>query len=186
MGAGEKESTDALMRGVWVARHGETDYNAGRRFQGLLPVPLNAQGRAQAAVLAEEAAGVGFVAMWCSPLVRTRETAAIVTARIGLVPREDARLVETDSGDWTGRWFSDVEREDPERMAAFLAGDPGFAFPGGESYADQTVRVMAALREIAGGPKPVLVVTHGMVIRLAVLALGRGNHRVANAALIAL
>jgi broad specificity phosphatase PhoE len=190
MGASEnEESTEELserLAGVFLARHGETDYNAKRRFQGLLPVPLNETGRAQAAELGELAAGRGFAAFWCSPLLRTRQTAEIVAARIGLEPLEDERLVETDAGDWTDRWFSEVEAEDPERMAAFLRVDPGFAFPGGESFADQTTRVIAALREIAEGPKPVLVVTHGMVIRLTVIHLGRGNHRVPNAALVEL
>jgi broad specificity phosphatase PhoE len=189
MGAGEQESTQELselLRGVFLARHGETDYNAQRRFQGLLPVPLNDVGRAQAAKLAEIAATHDFQSFWCSPLLRTRQTAEIVAARIGLEAREDGRLVETDSGDWTGRWFSEVEVENPEGMAAFLRADPDFAFPGGESYADQTTRVIAVLREIAACPKPVLVVTHGMVIRLAVIHLGRGNHRVPNAALVAL
>jgi len=189
MGAGEQESTEELnqrLAGLFLARHGETDYNAKRRFQGLLPVPLNELGRAQATELAELAATYGFQTLWCSPLLRTRQTAEFISARIGLEPLYDERLVETDTGDWTDRWWSEVEAEDPERMAAFLRADPDFAFPGGESYADQTTRVVAALRDIAADPKPALVVTHGMVIRLTVIRLGRGNHRVPNAALIAL
>jgi broad specificity phosphatase PhoE len=187
MGAGQGESTpelDAALAGVFLARHGETDYNAERRFQGLLPVALNATGRRQAAELAELALAHAFKRLWCSPLVRARETAEIVGARIGLEPAADERLVETDTGEWTDRYWSDVEAEDPEGMAAFLRADPDFAFPGGESYAHQTERVMAALRDIAVDAKPALVVCHGMVIRLAVIRLGRGNHRVANGALI--
>jgi broad specificity phosphatase PhoE len=175
-----------LLAGVWLARHGETDYNAGRRFQGRLPVGLNATGRAQAAELGELAVEVGFVALWCSPLVRARETAEIVGGRIGLSPVEDVRLVETDTGDWTGRLWSEVEAEDPEGMAAFLRADPEFGFPGGESYAAQTARVLEALAEIARGPTPALVVCHGMVIRLTVIALGRGNRGVRNGALVEL
>jgi broad specificity phosphatase PhoE len=176
----------ALLAGISLARHGQTDYNATRRFQGLLPVPLNATGREQAQGLAALAVEHGFAKLWSSPLVRALETAEIVGARIGLEPVEDVRLVETDTGDWTDRLWSDVEAEDPEGLAAFLRADPDFAFPGGESYAQQTERVMAALVEIASGPKPALVVCHGMVIRLAVIALGRGNHSVPNAALIEL
>jgi broad specificity phosphatase PhoE len=169
-----------------VARHGETDYNATRRFQGLLAVPLNDRGRAQARELGEVAAGRGFVKLWCSPLARARKTAEIVGARIGLEPVEDARLVETDTGEWTDRFFADVQATDPERMAAFARTDPGFGFPGGETYAAQTERAIAALRDIAGGPRPVLVICHAMVIRLTLIALGRGDEHVANAALIEL
>jgi broad specificity phosphatase PhoE len=185
MGAGATESTQDLA-GIFLARHGETDYNAGRRFQGRLPVPLNANGRRQAAELAEVAAGHAFRALWCSPLVRARETADIVGARIGLEPIEDERLVETDAGAWTDRWWSDVEREDPEGLAAFLRSDPDFAFPAGESYAQQTDRVMDALRDIAAASRPALVVCHAMSIRLAVIQLGRGNRPVANGALVEL
>jgi broad specificity phosphatase PhoE len=177
---------NAILRGIFLARHGETDYNAKRRFQGLLPVPLNETGRAQAAELAELAATHDFSALWCSPLLRARQTADIVARRIGLEPLEDERLVETDTGDWTDRWWSEIEAEDPDRMAAFVRADPDFAFPGGESYADQTVRVVAALRNIAVGSKPTLVVCHGMVIRLTMIHLGRGNHGVPNAALVEL
>jgi probable phosphoglycerate mutase len=175
-----------LLKGVFLARHGQTDYNANRRFQGLLPVPLNETGRGEARALAEQAASHNFEALWSSPLLRARQTAEIVSARIGLPVVEDERLVETDTGAWTDRWWSEVEAEDPDGMAAFLRADPEFAFPDGESYRDQTQRVMAALRDVASGRKPALVICHGMVIRLALIDLGRGNRRIANAALIEL
>ncbi len=189
MGAVVTESTQELaahLRGIFVARHGETDYNAGQRFQGQLPVALNAKGRAQAAELAELAAGHDFCVLWCSPLARARETAEIVGARIGLVPIEDVRLAETDAGDWTDRPWSEIEKEDPEKFAAFMSAAPEFAFPGGESYAEQSARMLAALREIAAGPKPALVVCHALSIRLALTRLGRERDRVANGALIEL
>ena len=173
--------------GVFLARHGETDYNVARRFQGWLPVPLNDNGRRQAHELAELTAHHAFACLWSSPLERARETAAIVSARIGLDPREDERLRETDTGDWTDRLFADVGAEDPERLAAFLGGDPGFSFPGGESFAQHRARVLDVLGEIAAGPLPALVVCHGVVIRLALSATaGRGEalaSPVANASL---
>jgi broad specificity phosphatase PhoE len=182
MGARAPEST--RLRGVFLARHGETDYNATHRFQGLLPVPLNATGRAQAEQLADVAATMGFVELWASPLPRALETALIVGARIGLEPRTDPRLVETDCGDWTGRLRSEIEAVDPDGVAAFTRADIDFAFPAGESLRDQTTRVLAAVDEIAHGPKPVLVVFHGMAIRLALAALGHPVASVPNAALL--
>jgi broad specificity phosphatase PhoE len=153
---------------IWLARHGETPYNAERRFQGQGPVPLSDRGREQARALAEEAARHPFVALWCSPLARARETADIVAERIGLEPVEEPRLMETDAGDWTDRSFADVESEDPERFARFVAGDPVFAFPGGESFAAQQDRVCAALDDIrAAGRLPALVVCHRNSMRLA-------------------
>jgi len=175
---------------LYLARHGQTAYNHEGRFQGQLPVPLDDTGRAQAAELAQRALGYGFAALWSSPLLRARETADIIAAAIGLQVREDARLMETDAGSWTDRTFADVRAEAAERFDAFVAGDPGFAFPDGESFAAQELRVGAALADIEEGPLPALVVCHGMVIRAALRA--RAGHsvaavqRVANAALVPL
>jgi broad specificity phosphatase PhoE len=180
---------------VYLARHGQTAYNLERRFQGHLPVPLDDTGREQAADLAERAAtgasdGLPFVALWCSPLLRARETADIVAARLGLDPREEPRLMETDAGDWTDRLFSDVQAEDPHGFAGFIEGRPDFGFPGGESFAQQGIRVAAALADVERGDLPALVVCHGVVIRIALFQ--RAGHKVAlaervpNAALVPL
>jgi broad specificity phosphatase PhoE len=153
-------------------------------------VPLDETGRAQAVDLAERAAAHGFRALWCSPLLRARETADVVALRIGLEPEEDARLMETDAGDWTDRSFAEVQAEAPEQFAAFATGDPGFAFPGGESFAQQEERVSAALEDVELADLPALVVCHGMVIRAALATrAGRRDRRferVPNAALVPL
>jgi broad specificity phosphatase PhoE len=175
---------------VYLARHGQTAYNLERRFQGQLPVPLDDTGRAQAAELAQRAAEHGFAGLWSSPLLRARETTEIVARRIGLEPREDERLMETDAGDWTDLLFSDVQAKAPAEFAAFVAGDPSFAFPGGESFAHQEQRVAAALDDVERGELPALVICHGMVIRAALS--GRAGHwepnavRVPNGALVPL
>jgi broad specificity phosphatase PhoE len=175
---------------LFLARHGQTAYNLEGRFQGQQPVPLDDTGRAQATELAERAAGYGFAALWCSPLLRARETAEIVSARISLQPKEDPRLMETDAGDWTNRSFADVQAEAPELFDKFINGDPSFAFPGGESFAKQEVRVDAALRDVEAGALPALIVCHGMVIRAA-LSVRAGEwlpngQRVQNGAIVPL
>jgi broad specificity phosphatase PhoE len=152
---------------MYLARHGQTAYNAEGRFQGQGAVPLDATGRAQAAELAESAVAYEFAALWCSPLLRARETADVVARRIGLTPREDARLMETDSGEWTDRSFAEVQAETPEEFARFVDGDPTFAFPGGESFAQQGVRVAGAFHDIKRAEAPALIVCHGGVIRIA-------------------
>jgi broad specificity phosphatase PhoE len=175
---------------VYLARHGQTAYNHEGRFQGQQEIPLDDTGRAQALELAERAAGYGFRALWCSPLLRARETAAAITARIGLEPMLDARLMETDAGDWTNLSFAEVRAREPQRFDAFAAADAGFAFPGGESFAEQEVRVGAALADVEAGELPALVVCHGMVIRAALAvragALLEQIRRVPNAALVPL
>jgi broad specificity phosphatase PhoE len=175
---------------VYLARHGQTAYNLEGRFQGQQAVPLDDTGRVQAHELAERAAAHGFAALWSSTLLRARETAEIVSAAVGLTPLEDARLMETDAGDWTDRPFTDVQAESPELFAKFIAGDPSFAFPGGESFAEQELRVSAALDDVERRELPALVICHGMVIRAA-LSLRAGHwlargQRVPNGALVPL
>ncbi|TMM18580.1 MAG: histidine phosphatase family protein [Actinobacteria bacterium] len=178
------------MASIYLARHGQTAYNLEGRFQGHLPVPLDGTGRAQALELAQRAAARDFAALWCSPLLRARETADVVAHVTGLGPREDARLAETDAGDWTDRSFAEVRSEAPDAFAAFLAGDAAFAFPGGESLAHQQQRVGAALADIQRGELPALVICHGMVIRAALSwRAGRWlthTERVPNGALVPL
>jgi broad specificity phosphatase PhoE len=177
---------------IHLARHGQTAYNHEGRFQGHLPVPLDATGREQAAALAEVAAGVQIASLWCSPLVRARETADVVAARIGLPPTEDARFAETDTGDWTDRSFADIRAEDPDGFARFQRSDPSFRYPGGESFAEQSERVQAGLAALRARPSalPALVVCHRGVIRLALaVALGdetAGGRDIANASLVTL
>ena len=175
---------------VYMARHGQTAYNFERRFQGQLPVPLDDTGRKQAAELAERAVEHGFAALWCSTLLRARETADVVAERLGMGVKDDARLAETDAGDWTDKLFSEVQAREPALFAKFLAGDPSFAFPGGESFAQQEQRVAAALHDVEADALPALVICHGMVIRAALSSrAGRWQahaERVPNGALVAL
>ncbi len=182
--------SESSPSGVYLARHGQTAYNLEGRFQGQQAIPLDDTGREQALELAERASTWGFATLWCSPLRRARETADAVSRRVGLIPREDARFMETDAGDWTDRSFADVQAEAPELFAAFANADPDFAFPGGESFAQQEVRVAAALEDVEAGELPALVVCHGMVIRAALsVRIGRWlphGQRVPNGALVPL
>lgn len=158
---------------IRLARHGQTAYNASRRFQGHLPVPLDDTGREQARALADACAPLGFRSLWCSPLARARETADVVGELLGLEPQEDPRWAETDCGDWTDRPWDDVIAEDPGGFARFAGFDLGFAFPGGESFAGHRARVEAAaadLRARSDG-KPALVVCHAVTIRLVLVSV---------------
>ena len=176
---------------IHLARHGQTAYNHEGRFQGHLPVGLDETGREQARALARAAAQVRLVSLWCSPLARARETAAVVADRIRLRPREDARFAETDTGDWTGRTFAEIRAEDPDGFARFERSDPSFRYPGGESFAEQSARVQAALGDLRGrsAELPALVVCHRGVIRLALAALRgdqAGSTEIPNATLVSL
>jgi broad specificity phosphatase PhoE len=154
--------------GVLLARHGETDDNAARRFQGHRDPPLNDRGREQARALGEALAGDGIRELWSSPLRRALETATIAGEVLGLEPCLDPRLMEVDVGRWAGRLYADLALDEPDAYAEWRSGFGGFRFPGGESLQEQGERVAEVLAEIAGvAEKPVLVVCHGGVIREA-------------------
>lgn len=153
---------------VLLARHGETDDNREPlRFQGWRDTPLNDAGRRQAAELAGRMAGAGIASLWSSDLIRASETAEIVGARLGLEVRLDRRLREANRGDWEGRLFEDVAREEPERYAAWMQAGDQWRFPGGESLQEQQRRVAACIDDVrATGELPALVVCHGGSIRV--------------------
>ncbi len=154
--------------GLLLARHGQTDDNLEPlRAQGFRDTPLNAVGIEQAQVLAARVAAKFDVrSLWSSDLTRAETTARIVGERIGLEPHLDARLREGFRGDWEGRLFVDIAREQPEAYAAWLRGGGDFRFPGGESLQEHADRVWAALQQIgATGPLPALVVCHRGSIR---------------------
>jgi broad specificity phosphatase PhoE len=150
---------------VLLVRHGETADNASARFQGRLDTPLNERGREQSRAVAQALRDEGLRALYCSPLLRAHETARIVGAAIGLEPILDERLVEADAGDWAGRLIADILAGERAQYARWRAADPAFRFPGGESVAEQAARIAAALADVAAGPLPAVVVTHGGTIR---------------------
>ena len=74
---------------IILARHGQTDSNACNRFQGCLDIPLNATGRRQARLLAEQLARYRPQKLFTSDLIRSMETARPVAAKLQLVPVAD-------------------------------------------------------------------------------------------------
>jgi probable phosphoglycerate mutase len=150
---------------ILLARHGETDWNSERRWQGHADQPLNEVGREQARELAETLAGRSIDVVYSSDLVRAHETALIVAERLGLPVEGDAGLREVDVGDWSGRLVAEIEAADPEAFQLWRQGRK--AWSGGESYEEMGERVVGAvLRLAARNPgQTVLIVTHGGSIR---------------------
>jgi probable phosphoglycerate mutase len=150
---------------ILLARHGETDWNSERRWQGHEDRPLNDVGRAQARELADTLADRAIDVVYSSDLVRAHETALIVAGRLGLPVEIDAGLREVDVGDWSGRVHAEIEGLDPEGYRRWQEGGKGWS--GGESYEEMGERVVGAvLRLAARHPgQTLLLVTHGGSIR---------------------
>ncbi len=154
---------------VYIVRHGETDWNRDRRYQGQRDIPLNVVGRAQALrngealrALLPGLADADFVA---SPLGRARETMEILRGALGLPPetyRIEDRLKELSYGTWEGQLQQDLPSLDPQGWGT-RAQDPYRWRPeGGESYADLMLR---AVDWLDGVTRDTVVAAHGGVMR---------------------
>jgi 2,3-bisphosphoglycerate-dependent phosphoglycerate mutase len=154
------------MTTILLTRHGETDWNREKRWQGLADRPLNARGREQARALAEQLEPLPFSAIYASDLRRAHETALIVAERRGLAVTPLRALREIDVGSWTGLFYDEVK----ERFRAAyeqMRTRTGTGWEGGETYAEMGRRVLEAMRWIARQHPgdAVLVVTHSGPIR---------------------
>ncbi|MGY1827773.1 MULTISPECIES: bifunctional RNase H/acid phosphatase [unclassified Blastococcus] len=166
-----------------LLRHGQTEHTPERRFSGRNELPLSRTGEAEAEAAGERAAELGIEVVVASPLRRTRETAEIVAARLGLPVEFDDDLVELDFGALEGLSADEARSRHPLAVRRFM-GDVTVAAPGGESVADVAGRVERARQRIltrhAG--RTVLVVSHVTPIKLMLGAgLGTGPevvHRV--------
>jgi broad specificity phosphatase PhoE len=150
---------------IFLARHGESDWNVQKRFQGHSDRPLTERGREQAHALADLVGSEKIDAVYTSPLRRARETAEIVAARAGLEAVALPELREVDTGSWSGLSRADVEVRFPEGFARWRSGGSGWE--DGESYEEMAERVIGALRKIAEHHPDgrVLVISHGGPIR---------------------
>jgi broad specificity phosphatase PhoE len=148
-----------------LARHGESDWNRARRWQGHADRPLTERGRAQAAQLAERLAGIALDAVYSSDLRRAQETAEAVAGSQGLAATSLPALREVDVGSWSGLTREEAEERFPDAFRRWLAGGTGW--DDGENYGEMSARVLAAVGELAtrheGGR--MLIVSHGGPIR---------------------
>ncbi|MHB8641805.1 MAG: histidine phosphatase family protein [Gaiellaceae bacterium] len=149
-----------------LVRHGETDWNRERRFQGHADEPLNELGREQARDLAHELARERIDAIYSSDLARARETAEIVAERVGVPVVTDPALREIDVGEWQGLTWPEIEQRFPEGTRNWH--ERGWGWEQGESYEDLDARVVTRLREIAAAhpDERICVVGHGGTIRV--------------------
>ncbi|MGD8406760.1 MAG: histidine phosphatase family protein [Anaerolineales bacterium] len=108
------------MLHLMLVRHGETEWNVQRRYQGQSDVPLSELGRRQAELIAERLAGQTIEAVYASDLERAWETASFIAEKIGLEVSSEPRLRELKFGILEGLTFEEAEEQYPEMIAAWL------------------------------------------------------------------
>lgn len=156
----------------FIARHGETVFNAARRLQGDAPhTPLTRDGIAQAEEMGRALRNLLGVrpplALWVSPTGRALQTLAIIAEHLALDwfdAQRDPRLVEIDVGSWGGRFYHDIIDD----FGPVIDADTGALLPApdGETYPQIARRVGGWLADTGDDDGDRLVVMHGMSSRV--------------------
>ena len=154
---------------IFLARHGETEWNRAGRWQGKTDIPLSDVGRAQARALGALLAGRGIAEVHASDLTRASETAEIVARVLGIARcNVDARLRERGFGCFEGFTREECAERYPDAWARYLF-DRRSTPPDAEPQAEVATRIIAALTDIARAPRAngdaALVISHGGTIR---------------------
>lgn len=173
------------MRTVFLARHGQTAWNAAGRLQGHTDVPLDDVGLAQAATLAESLRGAKIGTVIASDLSRARVTGEVVARALGLAtPAIDAELRERRFGVFEGLTVAECARD---HESAWNAWRTSLVAPPEAEDSDTVVarfgRAMERASLLAGPDAAVLVVAHGGAMRLWLRSvLGRAIDPIGNTA----
>lgn len=166
------------MAKLLFARHGETQFNAEKRLQGRLDVPLSDNGRRQAQALADylarRYAPGGIARIISSPQVRAMATAQAVADTCGLQISTDDRLMEIDVGHLAGLTRKEARAMEPEFFADWKKDCAKARYPGGESAEDVSNRAICFFDDAAaqlGADDTVLVVAHAVVLKCLLVAV---------------
>ena len=153
----------------FLIRHGETAWNDEGRAQGQSDTPLNARGRAQAALTGTRLAPLEFEAAYSSDLQRVSHTAEAILDGRDMAFAKMKSLREKAFGEWEGMTFEEVERNHPSMFRRLFDEDVDFAPPGGESDNDLHIRMQSAAKELLAkhhdSEGNILVVGHGGSLR---------------------
>ena len=134
---------------ILLIRHGETDWNAQKRWQGFAQTSLNTRGLQQAGALAGYLGTWPISAIYSSDLIRTVETATPLSQALDVPVQLDERWREIHVGKYQGLSFAEVEERFPDEVVARRADIWHFVNPGGESRRDLQKRVLDAWGAIA-------------------------------------
>jgi phosphoserine phosphatase len=155
---------------LYFVRHGESTWNVEGRFQGQLDAPLSDLGILQARAVAGRIAREGPpAAIVTSPLQRARRTAEIIGECCGISVSVDERLIEICHGQWQGVLETDVVRRWPALYQQWHESPVTVTFPDGESLLQVRARLDSFLKDALALSSPLLVCTHDVLVRLAVL-----------------
>ena len=125
-----------------LVRHGQTEWNAGGRYQGQSNVALSDTGRKQARFLAERFPVRQLDAIYTSDLDRAKETAECVGKRLGLTVCPEKAFRELSFGDWEGLTYQEISLRWPEEAEKLFTAPDELVIPHGETFRDLQKRAL--------------------------------------------
>ena len=155
---------------IYLVRHGATENNIANppRLQGRsVDLGLSSTGQWQAERVAGLLRNQPITALYASPLKRAQETAATIAAPHRLEVGSVEAIAEVDVGEWEGRSWVDIEREEPEAYLRFMTTPDQHGYVGGENLTQVRDRVLPAITSVAERHKgeAIVVVGHNVVNR---------------------
>ncbi len=153
---------------LYLVRHGETESNVERRYQGWSESPLSRAGIWQAEKAAHFLGRKNISGLYCSDLNRAFHTARVIGSSSGLKPEVTPLLREIHFGRWEGMTFDEIERQWGDQIRLWLDDPFNRSAPGGETLDQVCDRMKSFLEHIdeqANEGKSIVAVSHGGSIR---------------------
>jgi broad specificity phosphatase PhoE len=167
------------MRYVYIARHGQSTWNAEGRWAGRMDVPLTALGQEQALAAAAGLRDFGFRAVYSSALSRSRRTAEIIASHLGLpFGGVLAGFNERDVGVLSGLTSPEIDEKFPGLLDSWRHQGTPVEPPGGEPWGAFVERVRESFTRIQ--EERCLLVAHAGVLRAVAGILAEEPRRSAN------
>ena len=136
------------MTQLILVRHGQTEWNAGGRYQGQSDVALSELGRRQASLLAKRFPSQHLDAIYASDLVRARETAECVGKTFGVSVQPEKAFRELSFGDWEGLTYQEISSRWPEEAGKLFTAPDELSIPNGETFQELQKRALEKIAEI--------------------------------------
>ncbi|MCI1959729.1 MAG: histidine phosphatase family protein [Clostridia bacterium] len=153
---------------LYLIRHGETDWNTTKRFQGWSDIELNKNGLKQAKLLGERFKKIKIDEIYSSPLKRAVKTAEPIAKANGIEVKTNENFKEINFGKWEGMTRDEISEIYGSEFDDFIKAPETHTFPGEISFDNVTKRLVKGLNEVLRGKNnmSIAIVSHGGIIRL--------------------
>lgn len=181
-----------MQKQFYIFRHGQSSYNLAGRTQGQTnDSVLTDLGKQQAENIGQRLKDKQVEIIYCSPLVRAKQTADLANKLLNVPIVDDERFIEVNVGEIEGMHYQDIQSRYGEKYQQWRSSDRAFEnlrFEGGESKKEVRERVFAGLNDHAENSphKTIAVSSHGIMLTQLLLALGQEGQEIPNGSILCL